>query len=224
MLLLSSKEPTRSNNPHSPNLRHRCGLSLLRARSANSYSSLFQFKPSLSHSAWKPWLATFGWQDLAGHLAGNIGTVLAGNIWLATFGRQHLASNIWLATSGTLLATFCWQHLEHLAGNIGTFGGLGLGNVLAGNIGWQHLELIYVTFQGFQLAVEALELVLKKKFCTALFCMSCECDFFWHGESMDRNHSACFSKPFFVGLLVGRSVRLSVAPSGPRSDVDAECL
>ena len=47
------------------------------------------------------------------------------------------------------------------------------------------------------------------KFCTALFCMSCECDFFWHGESMDRNH-CMFSKLFFVGLLVGRSVRLSV--------------
>ena len=64
------------------------------------------------------------------------------------------------------------------------------------------------------------------KFCTALFCMSCECDFFWHGESMDRNHSACFRNPFFVCLLVGRSVRLSVVPSGPLSELCGrlECL
>ena len=46
-----------------------------------------------------------------------------------------------------------------------------------------------------------------------------------HGESMDRNHSACF-RNLFVGLLVGRSVRLSVVPPGPRSELCGrlECL
>ena len=78
-----------------------------------------------------------------------------------------------------------------------------------------------MTFQGSQLAVEALELIFGK-FRTA-FCMSRECVFFWHGESMDRNHSACFRNPF---LLVGRSVRLSIVPSGPRSELCGrlECL
>ena len=66
----------------------------------------------------------------------------------------------------------------------------------------QEGELIYVTSQGSQLTVEALELALES-FAQPCFCMSCECDFFWHGESMDRNHSACFRKPF---LLVCRSV------------------
>ena len=51
-------------------------------------------------------------------------------------------------------------------------------------------KLIYVTFQGF----------------------------FWHGESMDRNHSACFSKPF---LSVGRSAFRSCRPDLGVSFVDA---
>ena len=86
-------------------------------------------------------------------------------------------------------------------------------------------ELIYVTSQGSQLQWKHLNTL--EKFCTALFCMSCECDFFWHGESMDRNHSACFSKPFcWFGRSVRRSVRLSVVPSGPRSELCGrlECL
>ena len=45
-----------------------------------------------------------------------------------------------------------------------------------------------------------------ESFAQALFCMSREYDLFWHGESMDRNHSACFRN--LLCLLVGRSVGL----------------
>ena len=83
----------------------------------------------------------------------------------------------------------------------------------------QEGELIYVTSQGSQLTVEALELALES-FAQPCFCMSCECDFFWHGESMDRNHSACFRK-LFVSLSVGRSPFRSYRPDLGVSFVDA---
>ena len=75
----------------------------------------------------------------------------------------------------------------------------------------QEGELIYVTSQGSQLAVKALELALESFAQPCFAC--CEYDLFWHGESMDRNHTACFRNLLFVGRSVGqpfgRTVRTS---------------
>ena len=78
-----------------------------------------------------------------------------------------------------------------------------------------------MTSQGSQLAVEALELALES------FAQPCFVSAISFGmvKAWIETILHVF-ETLFVGLLVGRSVRLSVVPSGPRSELCGrlECL
>ena len=88
----------------------------------------------------------------------------------------------------------------------------------------QEGELIYVTSQGSQLIVEALELALGS---FAQPCFACHVSAVSFGmvKAWIETILHVF-ETFFVGLSVGRSVRLSVVPPGPRSELCGrlECL
>ena len=74
-----------------------------------------------------------------------------------------------------------------------------------------------MTSQGSQLAVEALELALES---FAQPCFACHVSAISSGMVKAWIETILhIFETLFVGLLVGRSVRLSVAPSGPRSEL-----
>ena len=79
-----------------------------------------------------------------------------------------------------------------------------------------------MTSQGSQLAVEALELILES---FAQPCFACHVSAYSFGmvKAWIETILHVFETPF---LLVGRSVRLSIVPSGPRSELCGrlECL
>ena len=90
----------------------------------------------------------------------------------------------------------------------------------------QEGELIYVTSQGSQLIVEALELALES---FAQPCFACHVSAISFGMVrawIETILHVFEPPPLFVGLSVGRSVRLSVVPPGPRSELCGrlECL
>ena len=90
----------------------------------------------------------------------------------------------------------------------------------------QEGELIYVTSQGSQLTVEALELALES---FAQPCFACHVSAISFGmvKAWIETILHVFETPFLlVCRSVGRSVRLSVVPPGPRSELCGrlECL
>ena len=116
------------------------------------------------------------------------------------------------ADCGTYAQDFvCGVVFERRTGpGLGTFG--------------QEGELIYVTSQGSQLAVEALELALES---FAQPCFACRVSTICFGMVRAWIETILHVfETFFVCWSVGRSVRLSVVPSGPLSELCGrlECL
>ena len=89
----------------------------------------------------------------------------------------------------------------------------------------QEGELIYVTSQGSQLTVEALELALES---FAQPCFACHVSAISFGmvKAWIETILHVFETLLLVCRSVGRSVRLSVVPPGPRSELCGrlECL
>ena len=93
----------------------------------------------------------------------------------------------------------------------------------------QEGELIYVTSQGSQLTVEALELALES---FAQPCFACHVSAISYGmvkawiETILHVFETFLLVCRSVGRSVGRSVRFSVVPPGPRSELCGrlECL